>query len=154
MKSPDDESALARHSTAGHAFVFDLQINNDRWQFWAGVGGLFVTVLVLPMIDLSASWVVGVWLTLFFVQAGQMAAVRLRGPSVVGVYFGQHGYCVRFKDGSVQACSLGCPVMLPIGFVLQLKTVSAKHYAVPVLKAVTEPCAYRRASVWLRFYPE
>ena len=67
-----------------------------------------------------------------------MAAVRLRGPSVVGVYFGQHGYCVRFKDGSVQACSLACPVMLPIGFVLQLKTVSGKHYAVPVLKAGTE----------------
>jgi hypothetical protein len=44
--------------------------------------------------------------------------------------------------------------MLPVGFLLRLKTVSAEQYAVPVLKADTEPCAYRRARVWLRFYPK
>jgi len=119
--------------------VFDLQFNHDQWQLWGGMSGLLATVMVLPMIDLSQSWVVGAWLTLFIVQVAQRA---------------WSGFRARFKDGSVEGCTLECPVMLPVGFLLRLKTVSAEQYAVPVLKADTEPCAYRRARVWLRFYPK
>ena len=138
----------------GHGFVFDLQFNHDQWQAWASVIGLLATVMVLPMIDLSQSWVVGVWLTLFMVQVAEIGYAGGRGPSITGVYFGSQGYCVRYKDGSVEACTLECPVMLPVGFLVRLKTVSARPYAAPVLKAVTDPSAYRRASVWLRFYPK
>jgi hypothetical protein len=138
----------------GHGFVFDLQFNHDQWQSWASVSGLLATVMVLPMIDLSQSWVVGVWLTLFMVQVAEIGCARGRGPSITGVYFGSQGYCVRYKDGSVEACTLECPVMLPVGFLVRLKTVSARPYAAPVLKAVTDPSTYRRASVWLRFYPK
>jgi hypothetical protein len=134
--------------------VFDLQFNHDQWQLWGGMSGLLVTVMVLPMIDLSQSWVVGAWLTLFIVQVAQRAWAGLRGPSIAGVYFDGRGFRARFKDGSVEGCTLECPVMLPVGFLLRLKTVSAEQYAVPVLKADTEPCAYRRARVWLRFYPK
>lgn len=110
--------------------------------------------MVLPMIDLSASWVVAIWLGLFILQAAKMAGTGLQRRSITGVYFGSQGYCVRFTDGAVEACRLECPVMLPVGFLLRLKTVSFKQYAVPVLKAYTDPCAFRRASVWLRFYPK
>ena len=98
--------------------------------------------------------VVVVWLILFIVQAAQIGCTGGRGPSITGVYFGSQGYCVRYKDGSVEACTLERPVMLPVGFLVRLKTVSARPYAAPVLKAVTDPSAYRRASVWLRFYPK
>ena len=138
----------------GHGFVFDLQFNHDQRQSWASVSGLLATIMVLPMIDLSQSWVVGVWLTLFMVQVAEIGCAGGRGPSITGVYFGSQGYCVRYKDGSVEACTLECPVMLPVGFLVRLKTVSARPYAAPVLKAVTDPSAYRRASVWLRFYPK
>ena len=144
---------IERDVNVGHGFVFDLQFNHDQWQFRAGMIGLLATVMVLPMIDLSQPWVVVVWLTLFIVQIVQRIAAGLRGPSVAGVYYGRE-YRVRFKDGSVEACALVCTVMHPIGFLLRLRTDSAKQYTVPVLKAYTEPCAYRRASVWLRFYPK
>ena len=88
------------------------------------------------------------------VQVAEIGCAGGRGPSITGVYFGSQGYCVRYKDGSVEACTLECPVMLPVGFLVRLKTVSARPYAAPVLKAVTDPSAYRRASVWLRFYPK
>ena len=144
---------IERDVNVGHGFVFDFQFNHDQWQFRAGMIGLLATVMVLPMIDLSQPWVVVVWLTLFIVQIVQRIAAGLRGPAVTGVYYGRE-YRVRFEDGSVEACALVCTVMHPIGFLLRLRTDSAKQYTVPVLKAYTDPCAFRRASVWLRFYPK
>ena len=147
---------IERDFNVGHGFVFDLQFNHDQWQFWAGMIGLLAIVMVVPIIDLSQSWVVVAWLTLFIVQIVQIVqkvVAGLRGPSVTGVYYGRD-YRLRFEDGSAEACTVVCLVMQPIGFLLRLRTVSAKQYTVPVLKAYTDPCAYRRASVWLRFYPK
>ena len=71
--------------------MFDLQFNHDQWQLWGGMSGLLATVMVLPMIDLSQSWVVGAWLTLFIVQVAQRAWAGLRGLSIAGVYFDGRG---------------------------------------------------------------
>ena len=114
-----------------------------------------MTGLVLPWIDRSEGWVLGLWCGLFVVQAGQMAyARRVQSQSVTGVFLEKARPHARFKDGSVAPCTLACPVMLPIGFLLHVKIASGKHYAVPVLKANVDPGAYRRAWVWLRFYPK
>lgn len=53
--------------------MFDLPFYNDRWRQWTGLLGLVMTGLVLPLIDRSEAWVLGLWFGLFIVQAGQIA---------------------------------------------------------------------------------
>ena len=117
--------------------------------------GFLATGLVLPMIDQSASWVLGLWGSLFVLQIAQMAYAEFVKPrSITHIFFDSKGYHLRFKNGRLVPCTLSCPVMLPIGFLLHVKTVFGRRYTVPVLRAMVSPHAFRRAYVWLKFYPK